>query len=303
MQTKRSFCTLLCLAATMLMAPTPLPAQLDSIGFPLDVGTRWFYRFESRYNGQYLALHVRVKEIVDTTQDGRRLVRVSRLDGDTTTLRFERWALVGDSLIADTTLLYDPRLVQDTTWTISLGGGVTGTYTLQLRRVTLFGFDRRCQIRKYIQSQVTGAVYWERRTALGIGWYYDYYGGSGLQSDWYSSYSLIGLEKDGVLYGDTVLTSVENGSSSLPPFFALYQNYPNPFNPSTTIEYSIQKSGWVEVAIYDLLGRTITTLVAENQIAGPHRVNWIPTSVSSGVYVYTLRSDAHLSSRKLLYIK
>jgi len=301
MRTKGNFNKALLLAATIVTPSASVFAQLDSTGFPLEVGNKWFYRYQNMVNGQYTALHVRVKQITDTTQSGERIVRVSRLGVDTT-LSMEYWTMIGGNLFVDTTLLYDSTLTRDTTWTIT-GGGLTDTYTLLLRRVVLFGFNRRCQIRQHITSYTFGSSSIDRRTALGIGWYYNYSGTSTIQSTWNTSYSLIGFERNGVLFGDTVLTSVENESSSRPSSCELSQNYPNPFNPLTTIEYSIQKSGWVDVIVRDLLGRTVSTLVAETQLAGMHRVSWVPTNVASGVYVCTLTFNAQSSSRRLLYIK
>ena len=90
--------------------------------------------------------------------------------------------------------------------------------------------------------------------------------------------------------------------------FKLHQNYPNPFNPSTTIEYNIPKSGYVEVAIYDLRGRLVKTLVKEKQIKGNHKVVWYGVNkygkkVVSGFYIYSIKFENSISSKKMILIK
>ena len=90
--------------------------------------------------------------------------------------------------------------------------------------------------------------------------------------------------------------------------FKLLQNYPNPFNPSTTIEYEIPKSGNVEISVYDLSGRVIKTLLNENQQKGNFKIVWDGTNqsdqkVSSGFYVYSIKFDNAVFSKKMILIK
>lgn len=83
----------------------------------------------------------------------------------------------------------------------------------------------------------------------------------------------------------------------LPETFALAQNSPNPFNPETAIHYQLPASGEVELAVYDLLGQKIKTLVSEIQPAGFYRVTWngrdaAGRKVASGLYIYRLSVQA-----------
>ena len=83
----------------------------------------------------------------------------------------------------------------------------------------------------------------------------------------------------------------------------LEQNYPNPFNPNTKIVYSIPKTSFVTIKVYDMLGKEITTLINEEKPAGTYEIEFIGSSISSGVYFYTLNSDDFTSTRKFILIK
>lgn len=95
---------------------------------------------------------------------------------------------------------------------------------------------------------------------------------------------------------------------SLPTEFAVKGCFPNPFNPSTAIEYTIPRSGMVELTVYSLAGQKIRTLVAESHTPGIHRAVWNGCddrgmNVSSGVYIATLKMGALMSSGKMLLVK
>jgi predicted GH43/DUF377 family glycosyl hydrolase len=89
----------------------------------------------------------------------------------------------------------------------------------------------------------------------------------------------------------------------VPHDFTLTQNYPNPFNPSTTIRYSLPSSANVKLAVYDLLGREIATLVNEEQSAGWKEVEWNAGGVSSGIYFYKLQAGNFVETKKMLIVK
>jgi hypothetical protein len=89
------------------------------------------------------------------------------------------------------------------------------------------------------------------------------------------------------------------------PFeFNLAQNYPNPFNPSTTISYSLEKSGQITIKIFNILGREIETLFNDYQSAGIHSNLYIAnSSLPSGVYFYQLRAIDFIQSKKMILLK
>ena len=101
--------------------------------------------------------------------------------------------------------------------------------------------------------------------------------------------------------------SIANGNL-IPDNFALHNNYPNPFNPSTRIRYDIPEDGIVSLTIYDLAGRKVRELVNKSQNAGYHLAVWDGTndfgqSLSTGVYIYQIRSGSFVQSKKMIFMK
>ena len=95
-----------------------------------------------------------------------------------------------------------------------------------------------------------------------------------------------------------------------PAEYALEQNYPNPFNPNTTIKYSIPVDGFVKLAVYNLLGEEVATLVNNIQKAGRYEVGFdgsdLPdgkAGLSSGVYIYRIETTNFASSKKLILLR
>jgi hypothetical protein len=103
----------------------------------------------------------------------------------------------------------------------------------------------------------------------------------------------------------TVANENEKESLHIPVDYSLMQNYPNPFNPVTTIKYSIPKTSYVSVKIYDVLGKEIMTLVNEEKAAGNYSVEFgrQNKNLSSGVYFYKLQAGEYLQTRKMVLLK
>ncbi len=108
---------------------------------------------------------------------------------------------------------------------------------------------------------------------------------------------------EGVAYGDTTVLDVDDKLASSPYEFLLEQNYPNPFNPSTMITYQIPESGFVILKVYDILGREIAELVNEERYQGRYSVKFDASELASGVYIYQLRVNDYVSSKKMLLLK
>lgn len=100
------------------------------------------------------------------------------------------------------------------------------------------------------------------------------------------------------------VTSVsEEYTRGLKTEYALSQNYPNPFNPSTTIEYSIQNSGYVRLTIFDILGKEVDVLVDGFKQVGSYKLTYDASKLTSGVYFYTLQVDNTYITKKFVLLK
>ena len=96
--------------------------------------------------------------------------------------------------------------------------------------------------------------------------------------------------------------------SSIPTVFTLHQNYPNPFNPVTTLRYDLPENSFVNITIYDILGREVRTLVNKTQEAGFKSIIWDTTNdygkpVSTGVYLYKIQSGEFVQVKKMVMMK
>jgi hypothetical protein len=95
-----------------------------------------------------------------------------------------------------------------------------------------------------------------------------------------------------------------NNKMETPVRVTLHEAYPNPFNPSTTIKYDLNVNANVELAIYDLRGRLVETLVNEHQDASSnYKVIWNADMYSSGVYFVRLTTDDDVKTNKIMLIK
>lgn len=92
-------------------------------------------------------------------------------------------------------------------------------------------------------------------------------------------------------------------AGELPSDFRLEQNYPNPFNPTTKIQFDLPLQGYTELAVFDILGRKITTLVDSQLQAGTHTFTWDASRFSSGVYLYRLVTKDGVFTKKMTLIK
>jgi hypothetical protein len=85
--------------------------------------------------------------------------------------------------------------------------------------------------------------------------------------------------------------------------FSLKQNYPNPFNPSTKIDFSITEQSYVELTVYDLLGREIGKLVSDNYPAGNYSVDFSPGNLPSGIYIAKMSAGKFSKAIKMTLLK
>lgn len=85
--------------------------------------------------------------------------------------------------------------------------------------------------------------------------------------------------------------------------YSLEQNYPNPFNPTTNIKFSLQKSSFVSLKVYNILGQEVATLINREMQNGVFTVDFDASGLTSGLYIYKLQAGEYSSSKKMMLIK
>jgi photosystem II stability/assembly factor-like uncharacterized protein len=100
-----------------------------------------------------------------------------------------------------------------------------------------------------------------------------------------------------------LITDVPLQSEDMPHSFSLEQNYPNPFNPSTVIRFNIPLRSYVTLTIYDMLGRSVATLISGDLPEGEHSHTWNAAAYPSGMYFCQLRAGTFTEIRKLVLAK
>ncbi|MBD3170660.1 MAG: T9SS type A sorting domain-containing protein [candidate division Zixibacteria bacterium] len=114
-------------------------------------------------------------------------------------------------------------------------------------------------------------------------------------------FTVVGV--DGGNARDWNLAGWFDGQSNIPASTSLLSNYPNPFNAATSIPFELSEDSNVSVKIYNLSGQLVETLVDGYMEAGSHSVNWDASTVSSGVYFYTLQTDNYSATKKMNLLK
>ncbi len=104
---------------------------------------------------------------------------------------------------------------------------------------------------------------------------------------------------------DAELTSIDPDDpiAEHPDRVKLYSNYPNPFNPDTQISFDLPETKHVQLHIYDVSGRLVTTLIDETKQAGTHNVKFDASHLTSGAYLAVLNVAGEQHTDKLMLIK
>jgi hypothetical protein len=85
--------------------------------------------------------------------------------------------------------------------------------------------------------------------------------------------------------------------------YILYQNYPNPFNPTTTIRFELPQDGVVTIEVFDILGQKVKTILNEFKRADRYEVTLNSSGLASGVYIYQLRVNDFITSKKMMIVR
>ena len=105
------------------------------------------------------------------------------------------------------------------------------------------------------------------------------------------------------------ITSIQDDENNLVPLETkLFNNYPNPFNPTTKIEFSVSTADNFSLAVYDLLGQKVKTLVNNFYNPGNYSINWnavddLGMQVPSGIYFYKLNSSSFVQTNKMILLR
>ena len=105
------------------------------------------------------------------------------------------------------------------------------------------------------------------------------------------------------IYVKNALVGIQPAGNVIPAAYSLEQNYPNPFNPETNIKFGIPVSGNVKLAVFDMLGREVVTLINESKTAGNYVVDFDASNLSSGAYFYRIQSGNFTETKKMFLVK
>ncbi len=147
------------------------------------------------------------------------------------------------------------------------------------------------------------------------GWWYDFFSGDSIEVNDVNidivlapgEFHIYTTDKLPTPEGD-IISDVDTYENQIPQQFTLAQNYPNPFNPTTIINFSLPKSGFVNLKIYNIIGQEVKTLISKEMNAGNFSVEWNGTNsygekLASGIYLYRLESGNLIQSKKMILLK
>lgn len=121
-----------------------------------------------------------------------------------------------------------------------------------------------------------------------------------------STYAFVIIDNGSVYrrpLSDLGIVGIEPISSQVANSFNLSQNYPNPFNPTTNINFSVPKSDFVKMTVYDINGKEISTLVNQEMTPGTYKVDFDGSNLSSGIYYYIMTSKNFVETKKMILLK
>ncbi len=151
-----------------------------------------------------------------------------------------------------------------------------------------------------------------RTTNGGIDWKEQYRMPVSLSDAGFRSISFVDVNNGWVVGSNGVILHTTNGgltfvesstTGEVPETYALKQNYPNPFNPATNISFSLPSKFFVTLKVFDIMGREVATIVAEDLLAGSYLRQWNAANMSSGIYFYRLHAGSFTETKKLVLLR
>jgi len=101
----------------------------------------------------------------------------------------------------------------------------------------------------------------------------------------------------------TSVSESESESKSEPTTFELMEVYPSPFNPSTHIRYSVLKTSFVQIKVFDMVGKEVATLVSAQKYPGTYEVVFNASNLPSGIYLCRMQSGNIIQTKKAIFLK
>ena len=114
--------------------------------------------------------------------------------------------------------------------------------------------------------------------------------------------SLFSYNEDLITERPTISVSTEEPTELLSKY-KLSQNFPNPFNSSTKIKFQLREGGYTSLVIYDIMGREVTKLIEREMPSGRHKIQWHAKDVTSGVYLYRLKTGNFVQTNKMVLLR
>ena len=115
------------------------------------------------------------------------------------------------------------------------------------------------------------------------------------------TYPLLETPRFHIIFEQSNVVNVNE--KTLPSSFTIDKIYPNPFNPSVTIEYHASNDSEVDFSVYDLKGAIVDRIFKGKMVSGNHQIEWVPTSISSGIYIFRFESKNTIINKKITFLK
>ena len=288
-------------ATLVILAAFPARSQTDSLYdlFPLAIGNQWTYRYSSSRSevcgtgyGSHSDTGTAYFAILNAIQtpDTTRWIFSERLDAVN---RF--CCTTPDTMWCSSYAHHDSSVFQlielHAGFRQLLIGGTTVTGIFPFNNIITFRYrtsptwQYTCPPPAFGPPSACGVQFEQGQGEIG----YSGYGGYAYAyASW--NYSLL----------RAVISSVRSTGVFQPNQFVLAQNFPNPFNPITTISFEIERSGFVSLKIFDVLGNEATTLLNGDLTRGSYEAVFDAGGLASGVYFYQLRASNVVATKKLV---
>jgi hypothetical protein len=260
--------------------------------FPMHLGDMWNYQIieYDYFNDDTLSISSKTYEIIgDSLLPDGYIYNVFSINNDNNIKIYYRIDTSTLTVYNNHYCEYKLNSIPDSTWIDCIG---TTNY-IEIDTSFVGNIEIKSSQILFLQ----GYGVFNRTLSKGFGLSYFEEGDLGFHTRYYLQYAKI----NGIEYGTKV--GIQNEDKNIKISFNLSQNYPNPFNPSTTINYTIPKAGFVQLRVHDVLGREIAVLVNKNQQKGKYEVTFNASSFTSGIYFYKLQSGSFTETKKLILLQ